>query len=73
MVQYFVIGRAAKWWVGLDGCDYGPYASREEAVAAAICSAEICVAEGAAAKVQAENRLGGFVTLWTGAGSRRAA
>ena len=64
MVQYFVFSRANAWWISLEGRDYGPYGSRQEATDAAVGSAEVCVEEGASARVVAEGRLGGFLTLW---------
>ena len=73
MIKYFVFCRAAAWWVGFDGRYFGPYASREAAVAAAIGSAEVCVAEGAPARVMAEGRFGGFLTIWTADDALRAA
>jgi hypothetical protein len=63
--EYFVVPEAGKWKLRLEGVDYSPYETLEDAIEAAVEAAHAAGKSGFAATVLVQNGSGKWVAVWT--------
>lgn len=63
--QYFVVKHEGNWKIKLDGKHYGPYATQEAAINAAIAAAKEAQSQGHNSQVLVQGADNKFRTEWT--------